>query len=64
MEFIEERIKSLSTAGLMAMYEDVIYRIGSHVTGGNPVVEYVRKQEKILDLIQDELVKRREHGAS
>lgn len=64
MEFIEERIKVLSTPGLMMLYEDVVHRIGSHVAGGHPVVEYVRKQERILDLIQDEVIRRREQGAS
>lgn len=59
MEFLEEHIKTLSTPGLMMLYEDVVQRIGSHVAGGSPVVEYVRRQERILDLIQDEIMRRK-----
>jgi len=64
MEFFEERIKDLSTAGLMALYQDIVHRIGLHVFGGNPVVEYVRKQERILNLIQDEVIRRGKRDAS
>ncbi|WP_025727737.1 hypothetical protein [Heyndrickxia ginsengihumi] len=55
---LESQIKNLSAVQMMALYDDVIYRIGSHVIGGNPDVNYIRKQEKILNIIQDEFIKK------
>lgn len=64
MDLIEGGINKLSTTGLLAMYKDVVHRIGTHVTGGNSVVEYIRKQERILNLIQDEILRRENQDAS
>lgn len=56
---LETHIRSLSETGMFLLYEDVIQRIGSHVIGGQPDVNYIRKQERILNLIQDELARRK-----
>lgn len=56
---IESQIKSLPMQGLLLLVEDVERRIGSHVAGGDPVEEYVQHQRYILDLVQNELERRR-----
>lgn len=39
--------------------EDAERRIGSHVAGGDPVEEHVDHQKYILDLVQEELKRRK-----
>ncbi|MGE6260890.1 hypothetical protein ACQKCU_23940 [Heyndrickxia sporothermodurans] len=56
---LEQQIKSLSIEGIYLLYQDVTNRIGSHVVGGNPNPQYVKQQEDILNLIQEELVRRK-----
>jgi hypothetical protein len=54
----QSQIPQLSTSSLMQLAKDAEHRIGSHVAGGNPVPKYVERQQALLTLIQDELVKR------
>jgi hypothetical protein len=54
----QRSIPNISDEGLMALAKDAEYRIGSHVAGGNPVDEYVKRQQVLLELIQDELAVR------
>lgn len=49
---------NLSDYDLFLLAKDVEARIGSHVAGGNPVNEYVQRQQALLELIQDELLRR------
>jgi hypothetical protein len=42
----------------MQLALDAEHRIGSHVVGGNQIDEYVERQQALLTLIQEELVKR------
>jgi hypothetical protein len=58
-QMIASQIKTLSESGLFLLYEDTIKRIGSHSAGGNIVPEYIKKQENILDLIQEEINNRK-----
>jgi hypothetical protein len=58
MRLWEMNIPNLSTTSLISLAKDAEARIGSHVAGGDPVPEYVEKQQKILTLIQTELSKR------
>ncbi|WP_144461823.1 hypothetical protein [Siminovitchia fortis] len=55
MDLIKAQMKTLPADGLYLLYLDTVNRIGSHVTGSKPNVHYVRRQEAILSLIQDEL---------
>ncbi|MGE8207831.1 hypothetical protein ACQKP0_25530 [Heyndrickxia sp. NPDC080065] len=59
MYLIEQQIKTLSEDGMFLLYKDVINRIGSHMVGGNPDSQYIMQQESILNLIQDELMRRK-----
>jgi hypothetical protein len=54
----ESSIPNLPTDGLIELAKDTEHRIGSHVSGGNPIDEYVERQRYLLSLIQDELAKR------
>jgi hypothetical protein len=54
----QRSIPNISTVGLLSLAKDAEYRIGSHVAGGNPVDEYVERQQALLSAIQDELNKR------
>ncbi|WP_338754262.1 hypothetical protein [Bacillus sp. FJAT-52991] len=56
---IESQIKSLSVEGLHLLVADAQYRIGSHIAGGDPVDVYVEQQRYILDLVQEELQRRK-----
>jgi hypothetical protein len=58
MKMWQSQIPQLSTQGLVLLAKDAEHRIGSHVAGGDPVPEYVERQQSLLTLIQDELVKR------
>lgn len=58
MYALAEKIKSLSKTGISLLHQDVIYRIGSHMAGGNPDMNYIKQQENILGLIQAELERR------
>ncbi|AGK52015.1 hypothetical protein [Bacillus sp. 1NLA3E] len=58
-ETMEYSIKKLNEAGLFLLYRDVVNRIGSHVIGGSPDVNYIQNQEAILNVVQDELQKRK-----
>jgi hypothetical protein len=54
----EKAVPLMSTLGLISLAGDAESRIGSHVAGGNPVNEYVERQQALLSLIQEELSKR------
>jgi hypothetical protein len=60
MNLLKERIKTLSNKGLYLLHEDVVRRIGSHVAGGNAIDGYVKRQQQILDFIQEEISRRKE----
>lgn len=53
--YMKESIKNLPEDGLFLVYQDAINRIGSHSAGGEPDPVYIKKQESIIDAIQEEL---------
>jgi hypothetical protein len=58
ISYWKSSIKSLSDSQLFSLAKDVESRIGSHVAGGNAIDAYVQKQQALLELIQDELLRR------
>jgi hypothetical protein len=58
IDYWKSSLPNLSTTSLIDLVRDAEARIGSHVAGGNPVTEYVEKQQALLELIQDELGRR------
>lgn len=58
LEYWKSQIPSLSDKQLHIFARDAEQRIGSHVAGGNPIDEYVQKQQAFLELIQEELLRR------
>ncbi|MFJ5713156.1 hypothetical protein [Neobacillus sp. NPDC093127] len=58
LESWKSSLPHLSYADLHALAKDAECRIGSHVAGGNPIDEYVQRQQALLELIQDELLRR------
>ncbi|MDF2534388.1 MAG: hypothetical protein K0R18_545 [Bacillales bacterium] len=58
MKMWQSRIPQLSTSDLITLAKDAEHRIGLHVAGGDPVQVYVERQQTLLTLIQEELVKR------
>lgn len=62
MSYWESSILHISTSGLHALAKDAESRIGSNVAGGCPDTEYVKKQQYLLTLIQDELLRRVKGG--
>jgi hypothetical protein len=58
MKMWQSQIPQLSTPSLIQLAKDAEHRIGSHVAGGDPVPEYVEKQQTLLTLIKEELSKR------
>ena len=59
---IAQSVKCLSEDELYMVYRDALQRIGSQVVSGDPVPEYIEKQEGILNIVQNELLERRSHG--
>ncbi|MGJ9460098.1 hypothetical protein [Oceanobacillus sp. CF4.6] len=57
---LKSSIKKLPEDGLFLVYQDAINRIGSHSLGGCSVPEYIRKQEEIISVVQDELKERKQ----
>jgi hypothetical protein len=55
---MEQQIRNLSDIEIELLYHDVINRIGSHSIGGNPDPNYIKKQESILAMMQDEIERR------
>jgi hypothetical protein len=51
-------LPQLSDSELHILVKDAEYRIGSHIAGGNAIDEYVQKQQALLELVQDELLRR------
>jgi hypothetical protein len=58
IDYWKASLPNLSTTSLIDLVRDAEARIGSHVAGGNPVNEYVEKQQVLLELIRDELLNR------
>lgn len=58
IDYWKASIPNIPTIGLIDLAKDAEARIGSHVAGGNPVNEYVERQQALLKLIQDELLRR------
>jgi len=58
LECWKSSLPHLSYADLITLVEDTERRIGSHVASGNPVEEYVQRQQALLELIKDELLRR------
>lgn len=56
---LKDSIKGLSDDGLYLVYQDAVQRVGSHVSGSDPVPEYIQQQESIMNMVQDELMGRR-----
>lgn len=54
----EQQIRNLFDTGIELLYHDVINRIGSHTIGGNPDPNYIKQQERILAMMQDEIERR------
>jgi hypothetical protein len=55
LNYWKTSLPQLSDSQLYSLAKDAEARIGSHVAGGNPINEYVEKQQALLELIQDEL---------
>ncbi|MFD0825821.1 hypothetical protein ACT8ZR_09095 [Neobacillus sp. M.A.Huq-85] len=62
LSYWKSSIPNISTDGLRILAEDTFQRIGSHVSGGNPVTEYIERQQALLELIQEELISRSNTG--
>ncbi|MBO0961484.1 hypothetical protein J1P26_17395 [Neobacillus sp. MM2021_6] len=58
LESWKSSLPQLSYADLLNLVEDAERRIGSYVAGGNPINEYVQRQQALLELIQEELERR------
>ncbi|SDM18202.1 hypothetical protein [Bacillus sp. OK048] len=58
LDYWKASLPQLSYADLITLVEDAERRIGSHVAGGNEINEYVQRQQALLELIQDELLRR------
>lgn len=58
----KSQITQVPNEGLHSLAKDAEYRIGSHVAGGFPNQDYVEKQQTLLSLIQEELLRRRKVG--
>ena len=54
-QLIANSIGNLSEDALFILVQDVEYRIGSHVAGGMPDENYLKQQQDILTLVQEEL---------
>jgi hypothetical protein len=57
-DLVAQGIPKLSIDQLIALVKDVEQRLGSHVAGGMPNDEYVKRQRNILSMVQEELIKR------
>lgn len=55
---LKASIKKLPEDGLFLVYQDAVQRIGSHTAGSDPDPEYIKKQKKIISMVQDELLGR------
>jgi hypothetical protein len=58
MDLIKNSIKNLSEEDLLILYQDATNRIGSNSLGGDPDPVYIKKQEWIIQAIQEELKSR------
>jgi hypothetical protein len=58
LDYWKSSIPRLSDSDLYNLAKDAEIRIGSHIAGGNPIDEYLGKQQALLELIQDELLRR------
>lgn len=58
LEYWKSALPNLSDLDLCNLAKDAEARIGSHVAGGNAIDDYVQRQQAILELIQDELLRR------
>lgn len=56
---ISNQMKNLPIQQLQDLATDAEYRIGSHVSGGNPVSSYIKAQQKFISSIQKELLSRK-----
>ncbi|WP_121640625.1 hypothetical protein [Virgibacillus sp. Bac330] len=55
MDLIKGSIKKLPEEDLLILYQDATNRIGSNSLGGDPDPVYIKKQETIIEAIQEEL---------
>jgi hypothetical protein len=58
LDYWKDCLPHLSDTDLHVLVIDAERRIGSHVAGGNPIDEYVQRQQALLELIQEELLRR------
>lgn len=58
LDYWKKSLPQLSDSQLYILVKDAEARIGSYVCSGNPIDEYVQKQQALLELIQDELLRR------
>ncbi|MCM3567884.1 hypothetical protein [Neobacillus mesonae] len=58
LDYWKTCLPHLSDADLANLAFDTERRIGSHIAGGNPIDEYVQRQQALLEVIQDELLRR------
>lgn len=57
---LESGIKNLSTEGLLLVVEDANARLGSHIGMSDEAdVTYVERQKRIINLVRDELERRK-----
>jgi hypothetical protein len=58
LDYWKASLPQLSDMDLFNLAKDAESRIGSHVAGGNEIDEYVQRQQALLELILDELLRR------
>lgn len=58
LDYWKACLPHLADTDLVNLVHDTERRIGSHIAGGNQIDEYVQRQQALLELIQDELLRR------
>lgn len=60
MELFKSQLATLSEDGLLLLLQDATNRIGTHVgMSEEPDENYVTKQQSIINMVKDELERRR-----
>jgi hypothetical protein len=58
LDYWKSSLPQLSDLQLYNLAKDAEARIGSYVAGGNSIDDYVQRQQALLELIQDEILRR------
>lgn len=63
-EFWATQVKHLPYSSLHDLVQDAERRIGSHVAGGNINQDYIDKQESLMLIAQEEIIRRSKRDSS